>query len=38
MSLAVGIFTYLMLIALVSLIMLYYFKVIQPKDERKFNT
>ena len=38
MTIVVGIFTYLMLVALVSLTMLYYFKVIQPKDERKLNS
>ena len=37
MTLAVGIFTYLMLIALVSLLLTYYFKVIRPKNESHFN-
>lgn len=36
MSIPVALFTYAMLVALVSLIMTYYFKVIRPHDESKF--
>ncbi len=36
MSVGLAIFTYLMLVALVSLLMLYYYKVIRPNDERRF--
>jgi hypothetical protein len=37
MTLAVGAFTYLMMVLLVVLILTYYFKVIHPKDESRFN-
>jgi uncharacterized protein YpmB len=37
MTLELAIFIYLMLVALVSSIMLYYLKVMRPKDEQRFN-